>query len=303
MLTPTPIKEGDSVAVVAPARSISKREVEPAIEMIKKWGLKVHTGEHLFSTDNQFAGSDRKRAGDLQKMLDDKHIRAIFCARGGYGTVRTLQHLNFDRFVHYPKWIVGFSDITVLHSYIYEKLGIKTLHAPMPVNFPENMQENQSIWFMKKVLFGEDLSYSWSTSYDNPRKIKISGMLIGGNLSVLYSLSGTRYDINTANKILFLEDLDEYLYHIDRMMMNLKLSGKLEEIKGLLIGGMTGMQDNSIPFGKTAYEIVADVAGDYGFPIFFDCPSGHTETNHPLIMGGTLSLCKEGRKIAIEYID
>ncbi|MGM0532779.1 MAG: S66 peptidase family protein, partial [Bacteroidota bacterium] len=210
MLTPPALKKGDTIGIVAPARSIEKKEIEPAMKMINEWGLQVITGKNLFNKHHQFSGTDRERAEDLQQMLDDERIKAILCARGGYGTVRTLQYLKFEKFINAPKWIIGFSDITAIHSYINTKLGIKTLHAQMAVNFPDNGKENQSLKLLKETLFGKPLAYSWETSYEAPEEKEISGQLTGGNLSVLYSLSGTPFDISTDGKILFLEDLDEY---------------------------------------------------------------------------------------------
>ncbi|MCF8336181.1 MAG: LD-carboxypeptidase [Bacteroidales bacterium] len=301
MLTPPALKKGDAIAIVAPARSIAKEEIAPAMKMIADWGFQVVAGKNLFNKYHQFSGKDRERADDLQQMLDDKDIKAILCARGGYGTVRTLERLNFEKFINNPKWIIGFSDITVLHAYINEKLGIKTLHAQMAVNFPNTGKENQSLKLLKETLFGKPLACSWETNYEAPKEKEISGQLTGGNLSVLYSLTGTPFDISTDGKILFLEDLDEYLYHVDRMMMNFKLSKKLDRIKALMVGGMTEMNDNEIPFGKTAYEIIREVAENFNFPLFLDCPSGHIDNNFPLIMGGTVNIQKKGQTINMEF--
>ena len=301
MITPPTLKKGDAIAIVAPARSIEKKEIEPAIEMIRKWGLKIVAGKNLFNKYHQFAGTDSERSEDLQQMLDDEHIKAILCARGGYGTVRIMERLNFKRFNKNPKWIIGFSDITVLHSYINTKLGVKTLHAQMAVNFPNTGKENQSLKLLRETLFGKPLAYSWETNYEVPNEKEINGQLTGGNLSVLYSLAGTPSDISTDRKILFLEDLDEYLYHVDRMMMNFKLSGKLDRIKALIIGGMTKMNDNTIPFGKTAYEIVREASANFDFPLFLDCPSGHINNNLPLIMGGNIHIRKKGKTISVKF--
>ncbi|MFP4621071.1 MAG: LD-carboxypeptidase [Bacteroidales bacterium] len=301
MFTPPSLKDGDAVAIVAPARSIEKEEIEPAMERLTRWGLQVFPGEYLFNKHHQFSGTDAQRAEDFQQMLDDERIKAILCARGGYGTVRILEHLNFKKFMQHPKWIIGFSDITVLHSYINNKLGIKTLHAQMAANFPKNGQENQALKMLKETLFGKPLSFSWKTGYNKADNVAVSGQLTGGNLSVLYSLNGTPFDIDTGEKILFLEDLDEYLYHVDRMMMNLKLSEKLGRIKGLLVGGMTEMNDNKVPFGKTAYEIIREISENFDYPLFFDCPAGHFANNHPLIMGGMAHIKQKGKTVTIKF--
>ena len=303
MTTPPPLEEGDTIGIVAPARSIKPEEVEPAICMIESWGLWVVVGQNLYKTHHQFAGTDQERADDLQQMLDDPNIKAILCARGGYGTLRTLQLLDFHQFAKHPKWIIGFSDITALHSYINQHLHIKTLHAQMPLNFPKNREETQSTQLLRNILFGKLLSYSWVPEHPYSLPVVIEGILTGGNLSVLQSLAATPYDIQTKGKILFLEDVDEYLYHIDRMMMNLKLSGKLEAISALLLGGMTSMNDNTVPFGKTAYQIVYDIMQELDIPVIPDCPAGHMEENLPLVMGSQVKISPGDNKINIEFAD
>ncbi len=238
---------------------------------------------------HQFSGTDHERATDLQAMLDDASIRAIFCARGGYGSVRIIDELDFSGFIQNPKWIVGYSDITVFHSHINRHFGIQTLHGPMPINFPPDRKVKASLQSLKEILEGGYPAYHF-TSHPFNRKGTASGMLCGGNLSMLYSLAGTESDIDTEGKILFIEDLDEYLYHIDRMMQNLKRSGKLESLAGLVVGGMNDMNDNTIPFGKTAYEIIAETVADYHFPVIFDFKSGHISENLGLIIGGYVEL-------------
>jgi len=220
-------------------------------------------------------------------MLDDEKIRAIVCSRGGYGTVRIIDKLDFTRFRENPKWIVGFSDATVLHAHIFRQFGIETLHAAMPVNM-QGENKGETMQTMMNALFGKRITYS----YPKPglaREGRSEGVLVGGNLSILFSLMGSVSEPDMAGKILFLEDVDEYLYHVDRMMMNLKRAGKLDNLKGLIVGGMTGMKDNAIPFGKTAGEIVADAVKDYTFPVCFDFPAGHQDTNLALILGRKVS--------------
>jgi len=284
MITPAFLKPGDKVGIVATARKISREEVEPAIHEMESWGLVVELGTHLFETEDQFAGNDDLRANDLQQMLDNQGIRAIICARGGYGTVRIIDRLDFSVFEKNPKWIVGYSDITVLHSHINKQLEIETLHATMPVNFPADGKTSESVEALKKCLFGEVPDYRIATG-ELSRKGYARGSVVGGNLSILYSLSGSPSDIETEGKILFIEDLDEYLYHIDRMMMNLKRSGKLEHLAGLVVGGMTQMRDNTVPFGKTAEQIVSDAVKEYKYPVLFGFPAGHQDKNLPLIFG------------------
>jgi len=284
MITPAFLKPGDKVGIVATARKVSPEEVEPAIKTMESWGLEVITGAGLYLAENQFAGNDDQRASDLQRMLDDPEIKAIICARGGYGTVRIIDQLDFSAFEKQTKWIVGFSDITVLHSHINKHFGIETLHATMPLNFPGDGSHSGSVEALKSVLFGEVADYKVVTG-NLSRPGHARGEVVGGNLSILYSLSGTASDIETRGKILFIEDLDEYLYHIDRMMINLKRSGKLEELAGLVVGGMSQMRDNAVPYGKSAEEIIADTVKNYKYPVLFGFPAGHIKDNMPLIFG------------------
>jgi muramoyltetrapeptide carboxypeptidase len=283
------MKKGDKIALVSPARKITREELAPAIKLFTDLGLEVVQGEHLYASYKQFAGSDEERRADMQRMLDDESIRAIVSSRGGYGTVRIIDQLDFSRFAQNPKWIVGYSDVTVLHSHIHRHLNIETLHAIMPVNLKDKCESNRSLNSLKKALFGKELSYTVPSSPLN-REGSCKAQLVGGNLSILYSLTNTNSDLNTNGKILFLEDLDEYLYHIDRMMMNLRRSGKLEGLAGLVVGAMTKMHDNSIPFEKTAEEIIAEAVEDYPYPVCFNFPAGHVDDNLALILGREVTL-------------
>lgn len=289
MITPLSLKKGDKIGIIATARKVSLDDLKVSIDVFKRWGLEVELGKNIFKQDNQFAGTDEQRAEDLQYMLDNPEIKAIIAARGGYGTVRVIDLVDFTNFKNNPKWLVGYSDITALHSHINNNLGIKTIHGVMPLNFPKNTTENEALLTLKKVLFGDRNVYNVSNHKFN-RVGKVEGELVGGNLSVLYSLSGTKYDIDTDNKILVLEDLDEYLYHIDRMLMNLKFSGKLEKLKGLIVGGMNDMNDNQIPFGKSAYEIIRDAVKEYEYPVCFNFPVGHIKENFAIVLGNTVEL-------------
>lgn len=284
MITPAYLIPGDTLGIVATARKISQEELKPAITKFKEWGLEVVTGENIFSECNQFAGTDYQRAEDLQRMLDEPCIKAIVIARGGYGTVKIIDKINFTKFVRSPKWIAGYSDVTVLHSHVQTNFGIETLHATMPLNFPYDGKDNEALITLKKALFGEKLSYTTGINPMN-RCGKAEGILTGGNLSILYALAATASDIDTSRKILFIEDLDEYLYHIDRMMMQLKRSGKLKTLAGLVVGGMPEMKDNTVPFGKGAYEIISEAVEEYDFPVCFDFPAGHITDNRALILG------------------
>ena len=292
MIRPPHIHPGDRVAIVAPARKISPQEIEPAVALLRSWQLDVVLPDHLFDADNQFAGDDPTRALTLQQQLDDPAVRAIFCARGGYGTVRIIDRLDFTRFRHHPKWIVGYSDITVLHSHIHRHLGIETLHATMPLNIPPDALSTPypAIDTLRRALFGEKLSYTLPP-HPLDRTGTAHGQLVGGNLSILYSLCGSPSDLDTDGKILFIEDLDEYLYHIDRMMMNLKRCGRLARLAGLIVGQMSDMHDNTVPFGSTAEQIIRDAVAEYSYPVCFNFPAGHNGTdNHALILGRPATL-------------
>ena len=287
MQKPLHLKQGDKVAIISTARKISEKEIEPAIEMLNKWGLIVVLGENLFKEDHQFSGTTKERTSDLQKALDDEMVKAVFCARGGYGTVQIIDELDFTKFVNSPKWIVGYSDVTVLHNQINQNFGIQTLHATMPINFPTNTKE--SLESLRKALFGEELNYDFD-AHELNRNGSVEGILVGGNLSIIYSLTGTNSQIDTKDKILFLEDLDEYLYHVDRMMQNLKRAGLLENLAGLIVGGMSDMNDNDIPYGKSAIEIILDAVKEYSYPVCFDFPAGHIDNNRALVMGKNVKL-------------
>lgn len=293
MITPPCLKPGDKIGIVSPARKIPREEVSTAINMFNEWGLEVVEGKHLYDSYHQYAGTDEARANDFQEMLNDESIRAIICSRGGYGTVRIIDRIDFSNFMKNPKWIIGYSDITVFHSHINRHCNTETLHAIMPVNIKSPYNDDPSVESLKKALFGQKLEYTVPTDPAS-RKGRAEGVVTGGNLSMLYSLIGSPSDINTNGRILFIEELDEYLYHIDRMMMNLKRSGKLAELEALIVGGMTGMRDNKVPYGKTANEIVMETVSEYDYPVVLNFPAGHTDDNRALIMG---------RKITLEVLD
>ncbi|MCD4681456.1 MAG: LD-carboxypeptidase [Bacteroidales bacterium] len=292
MISPQYLKKGDTIGIVSTARKISGNEISAAVKIFEGWGLKVELGKNIFSEHHQFAGTDSQRLIDFQQMLDNPGIKAIVCARGGYGTVKIIDNIDFSSFSKNPKWIAGFSDVTVLHSHILTNFGIETIHSGMPVNFNNIPEDSQSITTLKNALFGEGLSYNINPHPFN-RKGRATATLAGGNLSILYSLSGSISDIDTKGKILFIEDLDEYLYHIDRMMMNLKRSGKLKNLAGLIVGSMSEMNDNTTPYGQTAYEIIKECVEEYDYPLCFGFPAGHIKDNRTLIFGRKIHLIIE----------
>ena len=298
------LKPGDLVALTATARKVSPAEVEPAIRLFESWGLRVAVPDGLFEADNQMAGSDASRADRLQKLVNDSEARAIICARGGYGTVRVVDRVDFSPLKMNPKWVVGYSDVTVLHSNIGRHCGIPTLHATMPLNIPADACRTvyPATESLRQVLFEGKAHYEFANEgVVGNRQGRCSAPVVGGNLSVLYSLLGSDSDIDTEGKILLLEDLDEYLYHIDRMMMALRRAGKLEGLRGLLVGAMSDMHDNAVPFGRTAEEIVRDAVADYGYPVAFNCRFGHIGTeNRALPLGVETKVRVASDSVAID---
>jgi muramoyltetrapeptide carboxypeptidase len=281
VIIPPFLKQGDAIAIIATARKISEEEIITAEKIIREKGFIPLRSPNLLKSHHQFAGTDDERAGDLQWAINHREAKAILIARGGYGTVRIIDRIDFSNFRLHPKWICGYSDITVLHSHIHSVCGIATLHSTMPINFLKNAEATDKLF---NVLSGEGIFYNLE-SHPLNRPGTARAPVIGGNLSLLYALCGSESDIDTKGKILFIEDLDEYLYHIDRMMMNLLRSGKLEGLSGLLVGGFSDMKDNTIPYGKPAEEIISDSVKRFDFPVCFNFPAGHIDRNLPLILG------------------
>ena len=286
IIRPPYLQLGDHIGIISTARKISKKELVFAKKTIESWGLRVVFGRNLFQEHNQFAGTDLQRSTDLQQMIDNPYIKSVLCARGGYGTVRIIDLIDFSSFKENPKWIAGYSDVTALHSTLHN-LNISSLHSTMPINFSKNT--SNSLESLKQALFGNQITYNFQ-KHELNRAGETKGKIVGGNLSIIYSLLGSNSDINTDGKILFLEDLDEYLYHLDRMMMNLKRNGKLSKLAGLLIGGMNDMNDNSIPYGKSAVEIIAESVSEYNYPVAFNFPAGHINNNNTIVLGQTAKL-------------
>ncbi len=285
MITPAYLQKGDTIAIVATARKNIDDNLKFAIDLLTSWGLNVKIGSTIGLDVNQLAGTDEQRAKDFQEQMDNPNIKAIWCVRGGYGTVRIVDLLDFTKFKKSPKWIIGFSDVTVLHNHL-NTMGYQSIHGIMPVSLKASEEAKESF---RKSMFGEKLEYKIDT-HDMNRYGKATGELVGGNLSILYSLLGSKSAINCDGKILFMEDLDEYLYHIDRMMMNLKRCGCLEKLSGIVVGSMTKMKDNDIPWGKDALEIIQDVTKDLKIPVIYNFPAGHISDNRSLILGSKVSI-------------
>lgn len=296
-LVPPYLKKDDTVLVIGTARARSEEQIKPAIKILKSWGLKVEAGKHVYKKHNQFAGTDKERTHDLQWALNHKTAKAILIAGGGYGTLRIIDSIDFETFKKNPKWIMGYSDTTVIQSRL-TKLKIASIHGTMAFQFTKNKEATLSL---KTLLFGEKMDYEIPKSTLN-RVGTAEAEVVGGNLSLLYALSGSVDDISTKNRILFIEDLDEQLYHIDRMILQLKRSGKLKDLKGLIVGGMSDMKDNAVPFGKTAEEIIKDAVKEYSYPVCFNFPAGHIEKNMALYFGKKARLSVTKSKIKLEYL-
>jgi muramoyltetrapeptide carboxypeptidase len=323
-VVPPPLKPGDTIAIIPTARAISVEELRDGIALAESWGLKVRLGDGIGRKHFQQAGTAEERAADLQAALNDPKVRAIWCARGGYGTVHLLDHLDLSALRRDPKWIVGFSDITVLHNALHN-IGIASLHAQMPFNSGAKTEESRET--IRKALFGEEwrmMSNEWRVASEEglfaclvgftsqtrhsplatQREGTCEGILIGGNLSLLYALRGTPYDIDPRGKILFIEDLDELLYHMDRMVQNLRLAGWFKDLAGLIVGGMSDMRDKNPedPFGKSAEQIIADALGDTSYPVCFGFPAGHIDDNRALVFGqkAKLSVTTSGATLSFE---
>ena len=296
---PENLKKGDTIAIVSTARKVSSKELVPAILFAKKMGLEVQLGITIDAEKNQYAGDDALRAQDFQDLLDSPHIKAIWCARGGYGTIRMVDALDFTRFIQHPKWLIGYSDVTVLHSHI-NRLNIPTIHGQMSLEIEKKSQATRDT--LQQALFGEhpSISYSLDSSLLS-RSGKASGILVGGNLSVLFSILDSPSELDWQGKILFIEDLDEMLYHIDRMMQNLKRSGRLKNLAGLIVGGMSQMRDNTIAFGKTAHQIIFEAIQEYQYPVCFNFPAGHIHDNRALVFGTKATLVVTSKQATLSY--
>lgn len=275
------LKQGSKVAIVAPARCVTPDEMAYGIQWLKdQWFVPVFD-ERLFAVHHIFAGDDAFRAAVFQEYLDNEEIEAIWLARGGYGNIRIIDQLDFTQFLRHPKWIAGFSDSTVIHGKL-QRLGIPSLHASMPFYFANKTEEAKQSLF--DALIGNSLRYKIPTNPLN-RLGEMEGEIVGGNLSVLYGMMCTDTFPETDGKILFIEEVDEYIYHIDRMMRGLKRAGKLANLKGLIVGGLTQIHDNAHPFGQSAEEVIAEVVSEYDYPLCFNFPAGHFDDNRALFLG------------------
>jgi len=301
MITIPPyLQPGDTIGIVCPAGATPVEKVSECIRVLnEEWGFLTKVGNTIGKQFNYFSGTDEERLTDFQQMLDDDEVKAVLCARGGYGMSRIIDKISFKKFKKSPKWIIGYSDITVLHSHLYSNYYISSLHAPMSGAFNDAGYVNRFVQSLKTALEGKKIKYTVGPHEFN-RKGAAIGELIGGNLTLLAHITGTDSDIKTRGRILFIEDVGEYLYNIDRMMYQLKRSGKLSRLAGLIVGGFTDMKDTERPFGQTAYEIIRDVVSEYEYPICFNFPVSHEKENYALKIGIGYKLKVAKNKIILE---
>jgi len=294
LIQPNYLKAGDTVAIVAPSGILKNKtdEVDQAIALLKSWNLNVIVGDHVFKQDNHFAGTDEERCEDFQNAMDNPKISAIWCARGGYGTVRILDKLDYTKFKLKPKWIIGYSDITALHNQVHNQ-GFESLHAIMCVSLTKDLDDiKESLSTFKSAIFGDSISYTLEGSAYN-RTGTSFGQLVGGNLTMLHTMLGSNTSIDTSEKILFIEEIGEYKYHIDRMLQSLKRAGYFKNCKGVIVGDMTKMRKNTTLWGKPFEQLVIDALSDYDFPIAFNMHAGHEKDNRALILGRRVELVVE----------
>lgn len=295
---PPYLKKGDTIGIVCPAGFMPVEKMQTCISVLMEWGYKVKAGNTIGSQFNYFSGTDEQRLQDLQQMINDDSVQAILCARGGYGVGRIIDQLDFKKFKKNPKWIIGFSDITVLHSHIHNRFKIASLHAPMAAAFNDDEYKNEYVQSLKHALEGKKSKYTCAINPYNNIGIG-AGKLVGGNLSLLIHLIGTRSEIDTDGKLLFLEEVGEYVYNIDRMLYQLKRSGKFDKLAGLIIGGFSETKDTTIPFGKDVYKVIYEVIKDYKYPVCFQFPVGHIRENYALKIGADYTLNVGKKKVQL----
>ncbi len=284
MIQPPALQRNDIVAIVAPGRKLDADTVHASIRIIESWGFNVRAGENLFSSTHAYlSGSDAERLEDLQRMLDDSVVKAIICARGGYGTTRILDQLDFTSFLKKPKWICGFSDITALHLKLHS-LGVQSIHGTMPVLFSKP-ESALSVETLRNILTGENVMLEAKPDSGN-RVGHAEGLLIGGNLSLLVDSLGTSSEIDTKNKILVIEEIEEFSYKVDRMLMQLKRAKKLHHLAGLVVGHMTDIKETELPFGETIQNIILNQVKEFAYPVGFGFPIGHENPNLSWVQGG-----------------
>jgi len=303
LIRPEYLKVGDTIAIIAPSGVLNDHEnyINKAKKLLESWELNVIIGKNIFNNYGHFSGTDKERTKDFQRALDDKTISAIWCARGGYGAMRIIDDLDYTEYLKTPKWIIGYSDITAIHNDLHI-LGSESIHSIMCKSLEDkDINNDRSIQALKDVLFGNKLSYNFNNKPEN-KLGKTSGQIVGGNLTLLHGLIGSKSSINTAGKILFIEDLGEYHYHIDRMLISLKRAGYFDNCNGLVVGDFSDLRKNTTPFGKNIKEIILDAVKEFNFPVLFDFPAGHEELNMPIILGRNIIMDINNSKSTIEFL-
>ncbi|HEX2970292.1 MAG TPA: LD-carboxypeptidase [Bacteroidales bacterium] len=299
-IQPEYLEPGDEVMIVSPAFCLDETKLTEAVDFLARWGLKAYTGKNAAGHYGPFAGTDDERLADLQEATDNPSIKAVFCSRGGYGVSRIIDKVDFKGLKKHPKWYVGFSDITVLHIWLSELHGIMSVHGDMPLNYFNPDKTATTFSTLKDCLFGNPYNLSWDGSFFRERAIK--GEITGGNLSLFYSLIGSPAEPDTKGKILFLEEVSEYYYHVDRMLTSLKLAGKLRDLSALVIGGMSRIEDTKIPWGRSIEDTVLDIVKEYNYPVLFDFPAGHIPDNNAFYIGRQCEISIRGNNAVLSFM-
>ncbi len=298
-IQPEFLKPGDTVGIISPSFSIEPRKLAYAVKYLEKWRLKVRIGKNAMKVNGPFGGNEEERLSDFQEMTNDPEIKAVLCSRGGYGLSKIIEKVDFSALKTDPKWYVGFSDITVLHMWLSEVCGVMSVHGDMPLNFSNSKKTKTTFSSLKQVLFGEYQDLEWSGNFF--KASDVSGEMTGGNLSLLYSLKGTAAAPSTKGKILFIEEVGEYFYHIDRMLTSLKMAGMLKDLSALVIGGMNKIEESKVPWGRSIEETIFGIVDEYNYPLFFNFPAGHVADNRAFYIGRDAKIKVTGKKATLTF--
>lgn len=298
-IRPDYLKAGDVVAIISPSFCIDEDKLAEGVIFLEKWGLRVRVGKNASNKKGPFAGTDEERLSDLQEMTNDPSVKAIICSRGGYGISKIINRVDFSALEKNPKWYVGFSDATVLHMWLNEVCGIMSVHGDMPLNFNNHEKTKSTFISLKKALFGDLQMIEWKGKFLRPGNA--SGQITGGNLSLIYSLTGTAAELNTRGKILFIEEVGESYYHIDRMMTSLRLAGKLDGLSALVVGGMNKIEEAKVPWGQSIEDTIYEIVKEYTYPVYFNFPAGHVSDNRAFYLGRQSEIDVTGKKALLVF--